>query len=96
MEDAAEKAQKIVEASKALDAEAWRFRGRGVSKGLYYLYVHFFFLGGGGEFASLRFKATTEEVKSYYWWEGKVNFDPEWRVAIKTSAPRQRLKRFRV
>ncbi|CAE7405139.1 unnamed protein product [Symbiodinium natans] len=51
-EDAAEKAQKIVEASKALDAEA-----------------------------------TTEEVKSYYWWEGKVNFDPEWRVAIKTSAP---------
>ena len=31
-------------------------------------------------------EATTEEVKSYYWWEGKVNFDPEWRVALKTAA----------
>mmetsp|Transcript_54016 Transcript_54016/g.101318 ORF Transcript_54016/g.101318 Transcript_54016/m.101318 type:complete len:206 (-) Transcript_54016:80-697(-) len=51
-EDAPEKAQKIVEASKALDAEA-----------------------------------SIEEVKSYYWWEGKVNFDPEWRVAVTTSAP---------
>mmetsp|Transcript_1284 Transcript_1284/g.1935 ORF Transcript_1284/g.1935 Transcript_1284/m.1935 type:complete len:204 (-) Transcript_1284:78-689(-) len=50
-EDATEKAAKIVEASKVLEAEA-----------------------------------TTEEVKSYYWWEGKVNFDPEWRVALKTAA----------
>eukprot|EP00439_Symbiodinium_sp_Y106_P040362 s833_g4.t4 len=49
--DATEKAAKIVEASKVLEAEA-----------------------------------TTEEVKSYYWWEGKVNFDPEWRVALKTAA----------
>ncbi|OLQ04611.1 hypothetical protein AK812_SmicGene12287 [Symbiodinium microadriaticum] len=51
-EDAVDKAAKIVEASKVLEAEA-----------------------------------TTEEVKSYYWWEGKVNFYPEWRVALKTAAP---------
>ncbi|CAE7161394.1 unnamed protein product [Symbiodinium pilosum] len=52
-EDAKEKAQKIVEASKALEAA----------------------------------EVTVEEVKSYYWWAGKVNFDPEWRVAITTTAP---------
>ena len=34
------------------------------------------------------FKVTTEEVKSYYWWDGKVNFDPEWRVAVRTSVAR--------
>ena len=28
-----------------------------------------------------------EEIKSYYWWEGKVNFDPEWRVSVSTTAP---------
>lgn len=28
-----------------------------------------------------------EEIKSYYWWEGKVNFDPEWRVSLSTTAP---------
>ena len=27
-----------------------------------------------------------EEVKSYYWWENKVNFDPEWRVVVTTSS----------
>eukprot|EP00931_Biecheleriopsis_adriatica_P049022 TRINITY_DN28349_c0_g1_i2.p1 TRINITY_DN28349_c0_g1~~TRINITY_DN28349_c0_g1_i2.p1 ORF type:complete len:223 (+),score=45.18 TRINITY_DN28349_c0_g1_i2:84-752(+) len=32
-------------------------------------------------------QVSTEEVKSYYWWEGKVNFDPEWRVAVTTSSP---------
>mmetsp|Transcript_130447 Transcript_130447/g.260283 ORF Transcript_130447/g.260283 Transcript_130447/m.260283 type:complete len:224 (-) Transcript_130447:66-737(-) len=50
-EDAADKAQKIVDASKNL-ADA---------------------------------VTSVEEVKSYYWWEGKVNFDPEWRVAVTTS-----------
>lgn len=30
---------------------------------------------------------STDEVKSYYWWEGKVNFDPEWRVAVTTTDP---------
>eukprot|EP00933_Yihiella_yeosuensis_P042935 TRINITY_DN37617_c0_g1_i2.p1 TRINITY_DN37617_c0_g1~~TRINITY_DN37617_c0_g1_i2.p1 ORF type:complete len:280 (-),score=60.27 TRINITY_DN37617_c0_g1_i2:78-917(-) len=29
---------------------------------------------------------SVEEVKSYYWWEGKVNFDPEWRLAVSTSS----------
>merc|ERR1712150_24428 len=29
----------------------------------------------------------TDEVKSFYWWEGKVQFDPEWRVAVSTTAP---------
>lgn len=29
---------------------------------------------------------STEEVKSYYWWEGKVQFDSEWRVGVTTSA----------
>jgi len=32
-------------------------------------------------------EVSTEEIKSYYWWEGKVNFDPEWRVAVGTSKP---------
>ena len=26
-------------------------------------------------------------MKSFYWWDGKVNFDPEWRVSIVTSVP---------
>ena len=28
-----------------------------------------------------------EPIKSYYWWDGKVNFDPEWRVVVTTTAP---------
>lgn len=28
-----------------------------------------------------------ETVKSYYWWDGKVQFDTEWRLAIVTSSP---------
>ncbi|CAE8733056.1 unnamed protein product [Polarella glacialis] len=31
-------------------------------------------------------EVSTDEVQSYYWWEGKVNFDPEWRIAVNTSA----------
>eukprot|EP00434_Breviolum_minutum_P024086 symbB.v1.2.021260.t1/scaffold1824.1/size125051/11 len=27
-------------------------------------------------------QVSIEEVKSFYWWDGKVNFDPEWRVSI--------------
>mmetsp|Transcript_93610 Transcript_93610/g.260621 ORF Transcript_93610/g.260621 Transcript_93610/m.260621 type:complete len:176 (+) Transcript_93610:186-713(+) len=27
-----------------------------------------------------------EEVRSYYWWEEKVNFDPEWRVKVTTAS----------
>lgn len=28
-----------------------------------------------------------EEIKSYYWWDDKVNFDPEWRVVVTTTSP---------
>ncbi|CAJ1441667.1 unnamed protein product [Effrenium voratum] len=36
---------------------------------------------------ALATEVATEEVRSYYWWEGKVNFDPEWRVAVTTTEP---------
>eukprot|EP00928_Gymnodinium_smaydae_P088808 TRINITY_DN72855_c0_g1_i1.p1 TRINITY_DN72855_c0_g1~~TRINITY_DN72855_c0_g1_i1.p1 ORF type:complete len:236 (-),score=39.24 TRINITY_DN72855_c0_g1_i1:161-868(-) len=28
-----------------------------------------------------------ETIQSYYWWEGKVQFDPEWRVVVTTTSP---------
>jgi len=52
-EDSQEKASKVAEASRALDAAS----------------------------------VATETVQSYYWWEGKVQFDPEWRVSVTTTAP---------
>lgn len=33
-----------------------------------------------------------EEIKSYYWWEGKVNFDPEWRVVVVTTSPFEKVQ----
>ena len=36
---------------------------------------------------SAHLEVSIEEVKSFYWWDGKVNFDPEWRVSIVTSVP---------
>ncbi len=33
-----------------------------------------------------------EEIKSYYWWDDKVNFDPEWRVEVTTSSPFEKVE----
>mmetsp|Transcript_99325 Transcript_99325/g.280338 ORF Transcript_99325/g.280338 Transcript_99325/m.280338 type:complete len:239 (-) Transcript_99325:37-753(-) len=31
-------------------------------------------------------------VKSYYWWDGAVQFDPEWRVAASTEEPFEKIR----
>ena len=30
--------------------------------------------------------AQVDEIRSFYWWDGAVQDDPEWRVTLKTSA----------
>ncbi|CAK9117110.1 unnamed protein product [Durusdinium trenchii] len=37
-------------------------------------------------------EVVVEAIHSYYWWDGKVHFDPEWRVAVTTVAPFETVK----